>query len=58
MAKKQKKPSLEDLINELVEYSEHFKDVYENGCSDPFYADGLNLNLIRNHIIYRKRMIE
>lgn len=32
--------------------------MYENGCSDPFYEDGINLNLVRNHIIYYKGMLE
>lgn len=32
--------------------------MYQNGGSDPFYPDGVNLNLIRNHIIYYKRQLE
>lgn len=28
------------------------------GGSDPFWSDGVNLNLIRNHIIYSKRELE
>ena len=26
----------------------------ENGCNDPFWPDGCNLNLTRNHIISYK----
>lgn len=29
-----------------------------HGGSDPFWADGVNMNLVRNHIIYSKKMIE
>ena len=29
--------------------------MYQHGGSDPFYHDGVNLNLVRNHIIYAKR---
>ena len=29
-----------------------------DGGSDPFWADGCNMNLVRNHIIYYKRKIE
>ena len=39
---------------ELKKDYEHWQDVYENGCNDPSWADGFNLNLIRNHIIYYK----
>lgn len=28
------------------------------GGSDPFWSDGVNLNLVRNHIIYSKRELE
>lgn len=35
----------------------HWNALYKNGCSDPFYADGVNLMLTRNHIIYYKRKI-
>ncbi len=48
----------ESYINELVKDSYHWKDLYENGGTDPNYCDGANLNLVRNHIIYGKRKIE
>lgn len=31
--------------------------IRENGCSDPFWADGVNLNLVRNHIIFCKQKL-
>lgn len=36
----------------------HWQDLYEHGGRDPFWSDGCNLNLVRNHIFYYKRMIE
>ena len=30
----------------------HWKDMKANGCSDPFWPDGVNMNLVRNHVIY------
>lgn len=30
--------------------------IKEHGTQDPFWEDGLNMNLVRNHIIYWKRM--
>lgn len=31
--------------------------IHEHGCSDPFWADGVNMNLVRNHIIYYKQQL-
>ncbi len=48
----------EDPVVELEKAHEHWQDIYENGCYDPLYADGINLNLVRNHMLYYMRMIE
>lgn len=50
--------SKEELILELEERFHRYDEVFENGCNDPFYSDGISLNLIRNHIIYIKRKME
>lgn len=31
--------------------------IRENGCSDPFWADSVNMNLVRNHIIFCKQKL-
>ena len=31
--------------------------IHEYGCSDPFWADGGNMNLVRNHIMYYKQQL-
>lgn len=31
--------------------------IHEHGCSDPFWADGVNINLVRNHIMYYKQQL-
>lgn len=36
---------------------EHWKDINQNGCNDPFWSDGCNMNLTRNHIIYEQEQI-
>ena len=36
---------------------EHWKDINQNGCNDPFWSDGYNMNLVRNHIIYYQSKI-
>ena len=35
-----------------------WKRINEYGCNDPFWADGCNMNLTRNHILYAQKQIE
>lgn len=43
----------DDQIMEKIEAAYvHWNDIYQNGCFDPCWEDGVNLNLVRNHIIY------
>ena len=50
------------LINELTvscqESYDSWKCIYNGGGSDPFWADGVNLNLVRNHIIRLPRKLK
>lgn len=48
----------EDYREELRKSYERWKYIYENGCSDPTWPDGINLNLVRNHIIHYKVLLE
>lgn len=54
--KKQKHET--DYAAALEESFARWEHLYEYGGSDPFYEDGVNLNLVRNHIIYYKQMLE
>jgi len=47
-----------DLVAQLQERFRCWDALREYGGSDPFYADGVNMNLVRNHIIYYKQRIE
>lgn len=58
MRKLHPEKEFEAYINELTKDSCRWKDLYENGGTDPNYCDGSNLNLVRNHIIYDKRKIK
>lgn len=49
------KKKLEDLLD--AEYL-RWDELYRHGGSDPFWEDGCNLELVRNHIIWYKRLIE
>ena len=47
--------------NPAVQLEERFARwnfLYHHGSFDPTWSDGVNLNLVRNHIIYAKRQIE
>lgn len=54
----EKKSKKEKLIAELISDYDIWDRQYREGAGDPFYTDGDNLNLKRNHIIYDKRQIE
>lgn len=53
-----KELALKKLSDELAERFSCWETLYQNGGSDPFWPDGINLNLVRNHIIYYKRQME
>lgn len=62
MAKKSKlktpQEQMQEAVAELVERHNRWQNLYENGGSDPSWSDGVNLNLVRNHIHFTKRKIE
>lgn len=47
-----------DNVAELKSEFDRWAHIKEFGTSDPFWSDGVNLNLVRNHILYYKKMIE
>ncbi|HIZ80693.1 MAG TPA: hypothetical protein H9722_01190 [Candidatus Mediterraneibacter pullistercoris] len=58
MKKKTPEQTIEILAQDIVREVGAWEYKNENGCSDPFWTDGMNMNLNRNHIIYDKRQIE
>lgn len=50
-----KENQLEKYRKEVISEIKHWKDISKNGCNDPLWPDGCNMNLVRNHIIYAKR---
>lgn len=54
MKKKTVQEQLIEYRASITERLECWKNINENGCSDPFWTDGTNMNLVRNHIIYYK----
>lgn len=43
---------------ELITDHNRWNQLYKYGGSDPFWSDGCNLNLVRNHIIYDRERLE
>ena len=59
MAKRKLTPAqqLREHVNKLAERYAHWEQERRDGCVDPNWSDGVNLNLVRNHIINFKRQI-
>ena len=47
----------ERLSKLLMDELEHWQEIFEHGCQDPFWPDGVNLNLTRNHILWYRHEI-
>lgn len=48
----------DETVQELKEGFERWDILYNYGGNDPLWSDGVNLNLVRNHIITYKKRIE
>ena len=48
---------LKACCEEIRKEIQHWKDINQNGCNDPFWPDGCNMNLTRNHIISYQRQL-
>lgn len=57
MKKKTPEQELKELCKEIRNEIDRWEDINRNGSNDPFWPDGCNMNLTRNHIIYAKRQI-
>lgn len=58
MAKKTLEQELRSCREQLRKEVDHWKAIQKYGCHDPFWPDGCNMNLVRNHVIYYKKQIE
>lgn len=43
---------------EIEKETARWNYIMQNGASDPFWPDGTNLNLVRNHVIYHLIQIQ
>ena len=58
------KPTMVDFLQEIEENCanvrervSHWIDLRDNGCNDPFWEDGMNMNLVRNHVLYHQGIV-
>lgn len=58
MALMDKEAKLVHLTQELTNSFNRWDCIFQNGSSEPFWEDGVGLNLVRNHIISYKRDIK
>lgn len=47
-----------EIQEQIDQAFQHWNEIACNGCSDPSWTDGANMNLIRNHIIYWYRLLD
>lgn len=52
MPKRSKGPTIEDLRKVIRLSFKRWAHLKRKGSNDPGYADGVNMGLVRNHIIY------
>ena len=45
------KMTVEQIQDNIDERFRAWNQIAQNGCSDPGWPDGVNMNLVRNHII-------
>lgn len=50
MAKKKKGPTIPELQKSIRDSLKRWNHLKKNGGTDPFWPDGANMNLVRNHI--------
>ena len=56
---KKNEPSVDALVAKMEESYARWNQIKTEGSGDPFWEDGVNMNLVRNHIIsYRRQILE
>ena len=56
---KKNEPSVDALVAKMEESYARWNQIKAEGSGDPFWEDGVNMNLVRNHIIsYRRQILE
>lgn len=49
---RKKEPTVPELVVQIRRSFSRWKHIKAHGTTDPFWPDGTNMNLVRNHIIH------
>ena len=52
------KQSEAEIRAEIDQEYELWNHIALHGCADPGWPDGVNMNLVRNHIIFKQRILQ
>ena len=56
---KKNEPSVDALVAKMEDSYARWNQIKAEGSGDPFWEDGVNMNLVRNHIMsYRRQILE
>ena len=44
--------TIQQIQSEIDQAFQQWNDIASNGCQDPIWPDGTNMNIVRNHIIF------
>lgn len=50
--------TIQQIQTDLEREYQRWNYIAANGCQDPFWPDGINMNLVRNHIIYWHHLLD
>jgi len=54
MAKKSKGPTIQEIQQKIRDNFKRWDHLKRKGGVDPFWPDGTNMNLVRNHVFYHQ----
>ena len=52
------KMTVQQIQSEIDREFQQWNNIACSGCQDPSWPDGVNMNLVRNHIIYWYRLLD
>jgi len=52
MPKRQKPPTIHELQKLIKDSFKRWDQIRRKGTDDPSWPDGMNMNLVRNHVLY------
>lgn len=56
--KNKREPDEKEILAEIDRDFARWDEIMRDGCADPSWPDGVNLNLKRNHIIYGYKRLQ